>query len=266
MKTVLTHKDGLALASTAMDRGAVAHPPTSIEWEACGDCLNRVWLSKESRPFRARGETGNPFWIDMWVPCRKCKNCLRRRAAHWRLRAQAEIMGSHRSWFGTLTLRPAEQFATLNEARVRSHRAGVVWETLSSEERFTRHHQVIGEELTRWLKRIRKESGAKLRYCLVVEAHKTGLPHYHLLIHEVTAVTVKHRTLSEQWKLGFSKFNLVTDKRAAGYVCKYLSKNAGARVRASSRYGNTGLDAIGEAIEAVKYPPLKSPREKRRIL
>jgi len=57
---------------------------------------------------------------------------------------------------------------------------------------------------------------------------------------------IGERVLRRQWTLGFSKFNLVDEKdpRAAHYVCKYLSKTAEARVRASLQYGRLVHSAI----------------------
>ena len=109
---------------------------------------------------------------------------------------------------------------------------------LTEEQRFASIVAAQTPDVTKWLKRVRKESGAKLRYILVAEAHKSGLPHYHMLVHEqVGGGQVGERTLRKQWAMGFSKWNLVTDKAPARYVCKYLTKAAAARVRASLNYG-----------------------------
>lgn len=94
---------------------------------------------------------------------------------------------------------------------------------------------VIAEELQRFLKRIRKNSKAELRYICVQELHKSGNPHYHLLIHEVEGTLTK-AVLQAAWRYGFSQAKLA-DPRTAIYVCKYLTKGEGARVRASLSYG-----------------------------
>lgn len=127
-------------------------------------------------------------------------------------------------------------------AEARLAKRGVRWAELSPAEQFQARHQEISRDLTTWLKRVRKQSGARLRYLLVAEAHKSGLPHYHALIHERRfSVPVTERVLRHQWNLGFSKFQLVEGSEAAWYVAKYLAKDARARVRASVRYGNCGL-------------------------
>jgi hypothetical protein len=72
----------------------------------------------------------------------------------------------------------------------------------------------------------------------VAERHKTGAPHLHVLVHEVSPVPVRWADLSGCWHWGFSKWN-PADAKAVGYVVKYLTKQVDARVRASLRYGRT---------------------------
>jgi len=170
--------------------------------------------------------------------CRQCPQCLRTRAALWRGRARSEIADAPgRTWFGTLTLTPHWQFRAKCEARsMYARRGGVDFDRVPAKEQFTVLCRIIGREVTLYLKRLRKNSGARIRYVLVFEAHKSGDPHMHILLHEAD-VPLRHKLLADQWRLGFSKFNLVQDTRAAAYVCKYLSKSAIARIRASVNYG-----------------------------
>ncbi len=178
------------------------------------------------------------MWVELDVPCRKCRKCLARRAAHWRLRALAEHSYSVRTWFGTLTYNPRARFHYLSMTRLRLLKAGVVYEQLAPEEQFAELHKSYGQALTLWVKRVRKNSGAPLRYLIVAEKHQSGEPHYHLLIHESDPdKPVRHRALKEAWREGFSDFKLVTDQRQLTYAAKYLTKTAEARVRASSQYG-----------------------------
>jgi hypothetical protein len=253
------------IARHALTMGGVIETLGRVRWEVAGDCQSPVTAFYEGRPegriwshpgapivarknfeFRADGQDHDrPITVIMEVPCRRCTKCLRRRSAHWRLRAQAELSAAPRTWFGTLTLTPETHWTMQARAMSRLHAGGTLWELLSPDEQFTERHREISKEITLWLKRIRKESGAKLRYILVAEAHKSGLPHYHCLVHE-TGVDdcVRYRTLNGQWRLGFSRFELVDSASpAARYVCKYLSKTALARVRASVEYGNTALEA-----------------------
>lgn len=147
---------------------------------------------------------------------------------------------SERTWFGTLTLRPDRQMYALDMARLECARQGVDYDGLGDDERFRLRHKFISEELTRWLKRVRKNSeGAPIRFCLVAEAHKSGAPHYHVLIHESDpARPVRKAVLQSAWTWGYTLFKLLVDERAALYVTKYLSKDARARVRASIGYGS----------------------------
>lgn len=179
----------------------------------------------------------NARTIELWTKCRKCWSCLRERSALWRRRAASEIEAASRTWFATLTLSPAHHHWIALRARQRLLRGGTNFDALTADEQFAERHREVSLELTKWLKRVRKNSGATLRIMVVCERHKSGLPHYHALLHEVNDHGVRHKVLAKSWPLGFTNFKLVTDKRAASYVAKYLSKAATARVRASAFYG-----------------------------
>jgi hypothetical protein len=181
--------------------------------------------------------------------------CLKARAATWAERARVECARAKRTWFVTLTLRPEEQYRALAQARVE----GIGFDDLPEEEQFLRRHRVISRWLTLFIKRVRKASGAKLRYVLVAERHKSGLPHYHLLLHEVEGA-VKHAVLRAQWRLGFMTAKLVPegDASPARYVSKYLAKAAEARVRASVRYGRDE-DAYSSEFQSISDHRVASP-------
>lgn len=247
------------LAAHALSMGAERRSLTMVHWNIAADCKNPPAVLYEGRPearelsFVAGGgapirhythfadgfDRDAPMSVVMEVKCRRCAPCLKRRSGMWSLRAQAELQIAPRTWFGTLTVAPEHQYRALLAARDACSRRGVDYNSLPSPEQFVARHNQLSPELTKWLKRVRKESGAKLRYILVAEAHKSGDPHYHILVHETGwSHPVRERTLRRQWLLGFSKWNLVDDPRAARYVCKYLAKAAEARVRASVRYGS----------------------------
>lgn len=176
--------------------------------------------------------------LDLWVRCRTCDLCLRQRSRLWRNRAKVEIAISARTWLGTLTLNPSEQYRLGLLAMSHARSRAVEISSVTDEELFSRKCVEFGRHITLYLKRVRKVSGAKLRYLLVFERHKTGLPHAHMLVHETSIdQPVRHAVLKEHWRLGFSDFKLA-DQKAAGYVSKYLSKSMLARVRASLRYGS----------------------------
>ena len=158
------------------------------------------------------------------------------------MRAVVELRATRgRTWFGTLTLAPQSHFEVVSRIRLRLAKRGEDFDTFPETRQFSERVHEIGKEITLWLKRVRKESAAKLRYVLVAERHKSGLPHFHLLVHEVCEDRpVAERTLRKQWHLGFSQFKLVAqgdETRTAGYVAKYLTKSALARVRSSVGYG-----------------------------
>lgn len=218
-----------------------------------GNCSNPVTVELNARPSR-RGrkyvnipQEGMTMTVSMEVRCRQCENCLRKRAAHWRIRALAEFKASEaigaRTWFGTLTLNPEHRMKVLNLARrgkfkIPNWEQGIDFEGLKPPEQFRAKHAIISDELTKFFKRVRKNSKAELRMLVVAEAHKDGEPHYHLLIHEMRPeMPVRQKVMTNAWTWGYSSFTLCRDNRQAFYVCKYLSKSSLARVRASLGYG-----------------------------
>jgi hypothetical protein len=163
-----------------------------------------------------------------------------------------------------------------NRAFVRLAAQGEDFDAGDDASRFVHRHKECAKELTLWLKRLRAAAaedhrqsartaelceakrGAKcschpisefrvpLSYLLVAEAHKSGLPHYHLLVHEHDeSKPVRARHLKETWRLGFSDVKLVAqgeESRRAAYAAKYLTKSALARVRASVGYGTKSAE------------------------
>lgn len=196
-----------------------------------------------------RDPQGRPGGVDHVKPpillagmgrCRKCDHCLKFRQRVWAKRAVHEFLAARRTWFGTLTLRPDEHARLIAKSHNVYRRKSLSTDTvdcLGEGEVFARKVRSVAPELTKYLKRIRFESEAELRYFLVAEPHKSGLPHFHLLVHERNYKPITKEILQSQWKLGFSFFKLCYDEGGAKYVAKYLSKSAHARVRASKQYG-----------------------------
>lgn len=244
----------LSIAAKAADLGASrsvhdrAH--SGMQWHASGSCEAPVFVQlrsvedgsmSEHQAFLSDGVTSvtKSLYLDAYVRCRRCPACLRARAALWRCRAIVETEMSQRTWFGTLTLRPEAHFNITSRARLRLAHNGLDFDALDASGMFAERHRIISGEITRFVKRVRKNSGADIRLICVAEAHKSGLPHYHLLIHERPGSSpVRHSCLTRAWQLGFTNWKLVSDGRAASYVCKYLSKSALARVRSSVQYGS----------------------------
>lgn len=227
------------LMRVAVRNGGQRTSLTSVDWDVSGDCQSPLDRVSRARPYTdAPGHRQTGLEVRMVVRCRKCDRCRQIRRRVWSARARAEVQQSARTWFGTLTLRPEEQYKFLARARKLADARIEKFDGLPYWQQFELRHRAICPELTNYLKRVRKVSGASIRYLLVAEAHKSGAPHYHLLVHEPNPEEqVKHAQLSEQWKLGFSQWKLITEPSRAVYLCKYLSKSSAARVRASLRYG-----------------------------
>lgn len=231
--------------SAGMGRGLEFKTPISSAWDIAGQCLNPREFRMDAAASRIRGERlvrapGRPYSVVLTVRCRACEWCLRQRAARWAFRAVEEIDSACRTWFATFTFTPQNHVVMRARASRRLAAGGTDLALLSATEQHVELSREYGAELTKYFKRIRKNSGAPLRYILVQEPHKSGLPHFHALIHESDeARPIRHRTLTTGWRLGFSKIKLCEGSKTAWYVAKYLTKNAWVRVRASLRYGKT---------------------------
>lgn len=173
--------------------------------------------------------------VDTDVRCRKCGSCLRWKRRVWSARAAYEIGATPRTWMVSLTATPTEHYKML--CRTYDH-PGVVApsrHTTGEEALWKARADEFGKLVTLWLKRVRAR-GARLSYLLVTEAHKSGLPHVHLLVHDLGGTS--YRRLTETWPHGFAHAKLVEGPDAARYVTKYLVKSMLARVRASQHYGH----------------------------
>lgn len=206
-------------------------------------CENPVLVNIDGAPDEARVRLGAPdrkVFAELLAPCRRCPACLSKRRQMWGARGAAETAMSLRTWFGTLTARPEVQLYWLATARRVARVQGLGdYDALPSADQFRLLVKQSGRELTLWLKRVRKESGVPLRYFAVAEQHRSGLPHWHILVHEV-GPPVGKRLLEGHWRSGFSQWRLVkaSDPKAAFYCAKYLAKSAESRVRASASYGH----------------------------
>lgn len=279
----LSYEQVRSLFIKALEAGARRESATRVEWDISGQCQSPKFIELHARPgsesitlppasfgttedgeqlfsplarprtYQSKrivvgvGNASNPLTVALIARCRTCETCLAQRSTDWRFRAMSETRMAARTWFGTLTLRPDEMFKMRAAASLRLRKSAVELEALSPDDVFYELNRQMSPEITKFVKRIRKQSGAKLRIMLVSEAHKSGLPHFHMLIHEVKAdEMVKHACLTAAWRLGFSKFKLVEDLRQAVYLCKYISKTKATRVRASLEYG-CGVIADAEA-------------------
>lgn len=172
------------------------------------------------------------------VACRKCERCLERRSSEWRNRIAIEMAKASRTWFSTFTLAPEAQWLLTARADAWSASRAVPWFELSNREQYAAKCRLLRTDFQLYMKRVRK-TAVGLRFCLVAELHKSGLPHLHAVIHETTT-PVRHRVLRDCWTAGFSTHKLVPldeARQTARYVAKYLTKSSDVKIVASIRYG-----------------------------
>lgn len=239
------------LAARALAAGGVLKSHSRVTWAIAGNCSDPFTTEYYGRTTAWERNLGRErgtrvMVVEIETRCRKCEKCLRAQQNLWRTRAIAEWNTAARTWMGTLTLSPDAHAAILFRARARLGEAK--WHAMSADQQFLARADLIGEELTKLWKRIRKNSklpSGALRYLRVFEKHPGagpahGLPHIHCLLHEVRSdQPVREKMLATQWKLGFSTWRLVTDPKGCRYVTDYVTKSAGlARVRASQHYGD----------------------------
>lgn len=292
----------LQLATKALLSGGELVAPGEFEWDCSGDCnqphivfrhevaedffgavkreaamrrsinaiaksLNDAGLAPDSVVVRKKPRRLG-IRVTVQVRCRECPNCLEARRRLWRRRTVAEWEASARSWWGTLTLRPAAHDYYKRRAQQEQDIRANPFEGLDASGQFLARHRQIGVELTLWLKRVRKNSKANFRYIIVSEAHESGLPHYHFMLSESSEDEgkVKYDIMRNAWRAGFVKINLVQDKRAAGYVCKYLGKSLLARVRASKHYGSANAQACSQQNTNVCDFPIRTPQPPSSLL
>lgn len=226
----------------AVEAGALCRAPGRVVWFLHGNCTDPHYMDLWSRNPLDR----KPMGCEIYVRCRLCDRCRWARTMHWTQRAQNECAFASRTWFGTFTFRPNEHQMMLHQCRYTARERAVDFDTLSPKEQFRGRCTAASRYLTLYLKRLRKSSNTTFRYLLVAEPHKSMLPHYHMLLHEQHgSECVRHATMSGCWPHGFSSFKLADDDTSK-YICKYLSKTASARVRASKSYG-TPLGIVDES-------------------
>lgn len=234
-------------------------------------CLNGAGWSAREKIYSVYGDCLDPKGILMYqydldlVPlrdqytvvvegrCRKCERCLRHRMRTWIAKSSHELSVAPRTWFGTFTFRP-----DVHEWLERSAFLSRGYDELSPAKQIQRYNNTVLREFTLFGKKIRKGRKGdglepfhpverrgflptRFRYLVVLEHHKSGLPHLHALLHEVAGYPQMRKWyLQELWKHnGFSGMKLVRDNpmKASVYVTKYLHKEAGARLRPSLLYG-----------------------------
>lgn len=266
-------RDYHSLIVYALAQGARITALGSAEWDISGDCSNPYSTTLRAPPVTDamhRPKRTIALYLDILTRCRRCQACLNHRAALWRIRAKTEVQDSFRTWLGTFTLEPYNLYKAkvLASDRVKKRYPYRDFNTLTDEERFREVHSVISEKITLRLNAFRQMYYRKhkvrpaFKYLIVAEAHKSGEPHYHLLIHEKASdKPIRYEELRHIWPHGFYHYRLVKPEDNPVYLCKYLSKSMLARVRASQRYGHTRSNTIEYQDGIRKTPdPHKKPR------
>jgi len=213
------------------------------------------WFEDYIKTVKTRGYITRPFFLSMDVRCRKCLHCRKKRGQMWSLRAIEECKASTRTWMLTFTLAPEHRLRAAMLAR-RAH----------GSEEFQSVYKVVSTWFTRYMKRVRKNSGAPLRFMLAAEQHKDGALHLHALLHE-NGVQVPKRLLEGEWPYGFSRAKLC-DPAAAAYVTKYVSKSLMVRVRASLKYGTPpqGIAVERSDNSVISLTPIIEQRDDERSI
>ena len=171
--------------------------------------------------------TGRPYDMalqdgEIYVPCGKCLGCRLDHAQMWSMRCMAELLYHDCASFITMTY---------NDSHIPTTPAG--------------HFTLCKDDLTKFFKRIRKNTGLKLRYfaCGEYGTH-TLRPHFHAIIYGYWPVDARPSTsgpvdgervqmyesaeLERYWGLGRCIVGTVT-QQSCGYVARYtLSKQDGA--------------------------------------
>lgn len=232
-----------ALAKRAMLDGAFTDPETGrVTWHIASRCEAPTTIELHARDL-GPGDRNRAQTVALAVRCRKCLACRTLRSYEWTTRAKLECLMHSRTFFGTLTLTPQNHYQFLAGTIKRLAERQVRYDGLSTDEQFSELVSTIGAGVTRYIKRIRETTGKACRYLLVAEAHKSGLPHFHMLFHEVETYTADafdtYTVLKDQWPYGHCDWSGIdrNDTSAAFYVCKYLVKSSLQRVRCSGAYG-----------------------------
>lgn len=202
--------------------------------------------------------------LNLGVACRRCAGCLTHKRKLWSSRAYWETLHSVRTWFGTMTFTPAEHEQAIRRAMQLAWDDNIDYHKLSEVEQLALEARVLVPVVQQFFKRLRKGAKpstdrpkgrppAKFRYLLVFEPHKSGLLHFHVLLHETSKTPMLKADLEDHWGERISHWRLVHtgDKRAVWYACKYLSKEAGYKPRASLHYGLPFKAARTRSVRAI---------------
>lgn len=284
---------GYGTIATFRDTGTLRR---QVHLHCAMDCERPYEFELHARYSGQHGKRVLPLTVVVHSRCRKCEPCRRRRSVFWQARAMTEFVHAKMTLFGTITIDPHYDAEFDARSRLELAESGVDFDRLPPVEMFRERVRQGGVELTKFLKRVRagdkRRSPPDCRYLLVAEAHnsgrtsdaKRGRPHWHVLLHEQSedarlvlpdewarrpsgdiasdkyggAYLAENVFLKQQWRLGFSSWALCRTPQAAGYLCKYLTKeDTNIRIRASFRYGTKWNENANES------EPVRSDAEQK---
>lgn len=139
------------------------------------------------------------------LPCGKCPDCIRRRSAQWAFRLEKEAEVSTSALFITLTYS--------------NEKVPIV---MSTTKKPFPQLTLRPEDVTLFIKRLRKRTKEKIKYYYVGEyGTKTKRPHYHMLIFNADIEDIE-----TEWKEGAVHYGTLTGA-SIGYSLKYMCKEGG---------------------------------------
>lgn len=269
--------DVKAMTRASLGSGSgMLHAPDYVTADYSGWCKNDLVVDQMGQGHWRMAPDGKPVreparTFSMKVRCRRCEGCLKERRCMWARRAvsewkQAASRGG-RTWFVTLTFRPEVHYRLTTEVRLKFAKDGGDFDAMSWKDRYSELLKEYHAEVDRFLDRVRKGLAkrgwgeVKFRYLMVPEPHKSGMIHYHLLIHEASLdQRLVKRRIEAAWGLGFSVIKLVDSEQGALYATKYLGKHHyEGRIRNSRHYGAEPDEDQVQLLNEVPipHPPLR---------
>lgn len=153
---------------------------------------------------------------DTFVRCKKCHNCIQYNRRSLALRMYLEMSLHESSMFITLTYRPEDY-----------------------------HLKTCRRDLDNYIQRLRNNFPGLIRYtCCGEFGERRGRFHWHLMVYGLG--TGQHRSITENWSLGFSSASQASSLKSCLYVAKYMTKTSPSKTTSSRSLGITRLKEIAQ--------------------
>ncbi|UPW41034.1 replication initiator protein [Sigmofec virus UA08Rod_5707] len=199
---------------------AIDESPDLSDWTRTRQIKFPMWMSSEELEIkRQQGRL-------LQLPCRHCIGCRLAKSREWANRAVMEQLYHDESWFLTLTYDD-------------EHLPPAFPVDPSTGEILSVHASLVKKHLQDFMKRLRKNSGQRIRYFAAGEyGSQTYRPHYHLLLfglHLDDVQVINHNFAGQAyyvspfiekcWPFGIHILGPVTWQSSA-YVARYTMKKA----------------------------------------